>query len=136
MKETYISTNNLQTEFVSSRLIQMFNGFVPFSGTNSAKRTRTHQSNLYFNPETEKYSKTDVGKKLLEFLSGQDWSCSGNKTGFNTIQILNKYGLIKRFYSKDKTKKHIDTSEIIKTEEDIFKFLDIPYVPPNKRNIV
>ncbi len=106
MKETYISTNNLQTEFANSRLIQMFNGFVPSSGSASTKRARTHQSNLYFNEQTEKYSKTDIGKKLLDFLSGQDWSCSGSKTGFNTIQLLNKYGLVNRFYSKDKTKKH------------------------------
>lgn len=67
---------------------------------------------------------------LLYFTGSYTFNIYMRKIALEKGYSLSEYGL------KDKTKKHIDTSEIIKTEEDIFKFLDIPYVPPNKRNIV
>jgi len=102
MKETFISTNNLQTEFANSRLSRMFNGFNEPVGSSgpSAKRPR-----VYWDKETRKYAKSDIGNKLLDFLSSEDWSSAGNKTSYNTIQLLNKYGVVKKFYLKDPTKK-------------------------------
>jgi DNA polymerase beta len=41
---------------------------------------------------------------------------------------LSEYG-----FRDNKTKKIIDTSKIINAEEDIFKYLEIPYVAPDKR---
>lgn len=102
MKETYTITNNLQTEFASSRLIRMFNGF---NETNN-KRIKITDQSKYFDTTSPKYTKSTISKKLLEFLSNEDWSHSGNKTSFNTIQLLEKYGIVKRFYSKDPSKKH------------------------------
>ena len=67
---------------------------------------------------------------LLYFTGSYTFNIYMRKIALEKGYSLSEYGL------KDKTKNHIDTSEIIKTEEDIFKFLDIPYVPPNKRNIV
>ena len=106
MKETYISTNNLQTEFANSRLIHMFNSFNEPTSSNYVKRARLSPGKLYFNQETTKYSKQEIGKKLLDFLSGEDWSSSGHKTSFNTIQLLGKYQVVNKFYSKDPAKKH------------------------------
>ena len=42
---------------------------------------------------------------------------------------LTEYGF------KDKNKKIIDTTADIKTEKDIFEYLEIPYVLPENRNI-
>jgi DNA polymerase/3'-5' exonuclease PolX len=44
---------------------------------------------------------------------------------------LSEYGI-----KNNNTKKFIDTADIINTEEDIFKYLAIPYVPPNKRDMI
>ena len=41
---------------------------------------------------------------------------------------LSEYG-----FKNNNTKEFIDTSEDIKSEEDIFKYLEIPYVLPEKR---
>ena len=67
---------------------------------------------------------------LLYFTGSYTFNIYMRKIALEKGYSLSEYGL------KDKTKKYIDTSELIKTEEDIFKFLDIPYVPPNERNIV
>jgi DNA polymerase/3'-5' exonuclease PolX len=67
---------------------------------------------------------------LLYFTGSYTFNIYMRKIALEKGYSLSEYGL------KDKAKKHIDTSELIKSEEDIFKFLDIPYVPPNKRNIV
>ena len=125
MKETCISTNSLATEFAGSRLIRMFNNFSESPG---AKRTRLTTSPSYFNYNVKKYSITDINKKLLEFLSNEDWSNAGNKTTFNTIQLLDKYGLVKRFYSKDSEKKNkaylklIDNSKFYIRNQDQFHY--------------
>lgn len=130
MKESCISTNNLATEFAGSRLIRMFNNFSESTCTNynSAKRTRLTTNPSYFNYQIKKYPKSDISKKLLEFLSHEDWSNAGNKTTFNTIQLLDKYGLVKRFYSKDPEKKHkaylklIDNSKFYIRNQDQFHY--------------
>ena len=130
MKETCISTNTLATEFAGSRLIRMFNNFSesPSTNYNSAKRTRLTETPSHFNYNVKKYSITDIGKKILEFLSKEDWSNAGNKTTFNTIQLLDKYGLVKRFYSKDSEKKHkaylklIDNSKFYIRNQDQFHY--------------
>jgi DNA polymerase/3'-5' exonuclease PolX len=44
---------------------------------------------------------------------------------------LSEYGI-----KNNNTKKFIDTVDIIKSEEDIFEYLAISYVPPNKRDMV
>ena len=93
MTNVHISVNNLQTEFSGSRLIKIFNKpKVRERIISTKKRIR--------------YSKSDILQKILDFLSNEDWSHAGNKTSFNTIQLLNKYNVIKRFYSKDSAKKH------------------------------
>jgi hypothetical protein len=128
MKEPSIPINNLITEFAGSRLIQMFNNYSKPNGTNSSKRTRLVTCSSYFNQEVKKYSKSEIGKKILDFLSKEDWSNAGNKTTFNTIQLLDKYGLVKRFYSKDPEKKHkaylklIDNSKFYIRNQDQFHY--------------
>lgn len=128
MKETCISTNNLATEFAGSRLIRMFSVFPESSDVNNTKRAKLLDNLEYFNYDVKKYSKSDIGKKLLDFLSNEDWSNAGNKTTFNTIQLLDKYGIAKRFYSKDPKKKHkaylklIDNSKFYIRNQDQFHY--------------
>jgi len=66
---------------------------------------------------------------LLYFTGSYNFNIYMRKIALEKGYSLSEYGL------KGKDKKIIDTSELIKSEEDIFKFLDIAYVPPNKRNI-
>ena len=101
MKSTYMLTNNLQTEFASTRLIRMFNGL---NETGGNKRIKISEPTKYFSDQNPQYTKHQIGKKILEFLAGEDWSSSGSKTSFNTIQLLNKYGVVKRFFSKEQGK--------------------------------
>jgi DNA polymerase/3'-5' exonuclease PolX len=44
---------------------------------------------------------------------------------------LSEYGI-----KNNTDKKFIDTTDLINSEEDIFKFLQIPYILPNKRNTI
>jgi hypothetical protein len=128
MKETCISTNTLATEFAGSRLIRMFNTFSESPGAKRTRLTASNKDQTYFNYNVKKYTITDISKKLLEFLSNEDWSNAGNKTTFNTIQLLDKYGLVKRFYSKDSEKKHkaylklIDNSKFYIRNQDQFHY--------------
>ena len=62
-------------------------------------------------------SARDAGKELTKTI--------------NNSPLKSKYGI-----KNNDTKKFIDTADIIKSEEDIFKYLAIPYVPPNKRDMV
>ncbi len=105
MKETFVSTNYLQTEFAGSNLIKTFNTGTQTKTTGNKKLKITNMP-AYWDSSHPKYSKSEICEKLLEFLSQEDWSSAGSKTSFNTIQLLNKYGVIKRFYSKDPKRKH------------------------------
>jgi DNA polymerase/3'-5' exonuclease PolX len=67
---------------------------------------------------------------LLYFTGSYTFNIYMRKIALEKGYSLSEYGL------KGKDKKIIDTSNIINSEEDIFKFLNITYVPPNKRNIV
>lgn len=87
MSKTCILTNNLAIEFSGSKLIQMFSNVPKSKKING------------FNYNIEKYSKKDICEKVLKFLSDTNWSRCYIK--FNTIQLLNKYELVKKFYSKD-----------------------------------
>jgi DNA polymerase/3'-5' exonuclease PolX len=67
---------------------------------------------------------------LLYFTGSYSFNIYMRKIALEKGYSLSEYGL------KGKDNKIIDTSDIIKSEEDIFKFLNIPYVTPEKRNIV
>lgn len=67
---------------------------------------------------------------LLYFTGSYTFNIYMRKIALEKGYSLSEYG----FKNKDKTM--IDTTTIINSEEDIFKFLDIPYVEPNKRNVV
>jgi DNA polymerase/3'-5' exonuclease PolX len=67
---------------------------------------------------------------LLYFTGSYTFNIYMRKIALEKGYSLSEYGL------KGKDKQIIDTSTIINSEEDIFKFLNITYVPPNKRNIV
>ena len=66
---------------------------------------------------------------LLYFTGSYSFNIYMRKIALEKGYSLSEYGL------KGKDNKIIDTSDIIKSEEDIFKFLNIPYVTPEKRNI-
>ena len=105
MKENYISTNILRTEFAGSKLAKAFKTSVSFEPQGNKRAKVTNQPG-FFDENIRKYSRSDVTKKMLDFLSEQDWSSAGSKTTFNTIQLLNKYGVAKKCYLKDPTKSH------------------------------
>ena len=67
---------------------------------------------------------------LLYFTGSYSFNIYMRKIALEKGYSLSEYGL------KGKDNKIIDISDIIKSEEDIFKFLNIPYVTPEKRNIV
>ena len=67
---------------------------------------------------------------LLYFTGSYSFNIYMRKIALEKGYSLSEYGL------KGKDNKIIDTSDTIKSEEDIFKFLHIPYVSPEKRNIV
>ncbi len=104
MKE-FILTNTLRTEFAGSKLAKTF---ITSGNLNLQTNKKIKVSNTlgYFDESVDKYTKSYVKEKLIEFLSEEDWSHPGSKTSFNTIQLLNKYGVIKKYYLKDPTKKH------------------------------
>ena len=66
---------------------------------------------------------------LLYFTGSYSFNIYMRKIALEKGYSLSEYGL------KGKDNKIIDTSDIIKSEEDIFKFLNIPYVTPEKRSI-
>ena len=67
---------------------------------------------------------------LLYFTGSYSFNIYMRKIALEQGYSLSEYGL------KGKDKKIIDTSDIIKSEEDIFKILNIPYVTPEKRSII
>jgi DNA polymerase/3'-5' exonuclease PolX len=67
---------------------------------------------------------------LLYFTGSYSFNIYMRKIALEQGYSLSEYGL------KGKDNKIIDTSDIIKSEEDIFKFLNIPYVTPEKRSII
>lgn len=65
---------------------------------------------------------------LLYFTGSYNFNIYMRRIALQKGISLSEYG-----FKDNKTKQFIDTSAIIKTEEDIFSYLDIPYVAPNKR---
>jgi DNA polymerase/3'-5' exonuclease PolX len=68
---------------------------------------------------------------LLYFTGSYSFNIYMRKVALEKGWSLSEYGI-----KNNDTKKFIDTADIIKSEEDIFKYLAIPYVPPNKRDMV
>ena len=68
---------------------------------------------------------------LLYFTGSYSFNIYMRKVAIEKGWSLSEYGI-----KNNDTKKFIDTADIIKSEEDIFKYLAIPYVPPNKRDMV
>ena len=66
---------------------------------------------------------------LLYFTGSYSFNIYMRKIALEKGYSLSEYGI------KGKDNKLIDTSDAIKSEEDIFKFLNIPYVAPDKRNV-
>ena len=75
---------------------------------------------LITNPETYYFA-------LLYFTGSFTFNIYMRKEALKQNISLSEYGF------KDKNNKLIDTSEIIKSEEDIFKYLKLPYVLPEHR---
>ncbi len=65
---------------------------------------------------------------LLYFTGSYSFNIYMRKIALEKGLSLSEYG-----FKNNNTKEFIDTSDIIQTEEDIFKYLDIEYVPPEKR---
>lgn len=65
---------------------------------------------------------------LLYFTGSYQFNIYMRKIALAQGLSLSEYG-----FKDNKTKKLIDTTDAINSEEDIFKYLDIPYVQPNKR---
>lgn len=65
---------------------------------------------------------------LLYFTGSYSFNITMRKVALKKGLSLSEYG-----FKDTKTNELIDTSDIIKTEEDIFKYLDMPFVKPNKR---
>ena len=65
---------------------------------------------------------------LLYFTGSYTFNIYMRRIALEKGLSLSEYG-----FKDTGTKKMIDTTDIIKSEEDIFKYLDIPYVAPNKR---
>ena len=68
---------------------------------------------------------------LLYFTGSYSFNIYMRKVAIEKGWSLSEYGI-----KNNNTKKFIDTADIIKSEEDIFNYLAIPYVPPNKRDMV
>lgn len=68
---------------------------------------------------------------LLYFTGSYSFNIYMRRIALEKGYSLSEYGI-----KNNTDKKFIDTKDIINSEEDIFKFLDIKYVPPNKRNSV
>ena len=66
---------------------------------------------------------------LLYFTGSYQFNIYMRRIALQKKLSLTEYGF------KDKNKKIIDTTADIKTEKDIFEYLDIPYVLPENRNI-
>ena len=68
---------------------------------------------------------------LLYFTGSYSFNIYMRRVALEKGWSLSEYGI-----KNNNTKKFIDTTDIIKSEEDIFKYLTIPYVPPNKRDMI
>lgn len=65
---------------------------------------------------------------LLYFTGSYNFNIYMRRVALQKGLSLSEYG-----FKDNKTKQFIDTSDIIKSEEDIFEYLEIPYVQPHKR---
>lgn len=65
---------------------------------------------------------------LLYFTGSYTFNIYMRRVALQKGLSLSEYG-----FKNLKTQKIIDTGASIQSEEDIFKYIDIPYVPPNKR---
>lgn len=65
---------------------------------------------------------------LLYFTGSYTFNIYMRRIALEKGLSLSEYG-----FKNNATKQMIDTSDVIASEEDIFKYLDIPYVQPNKR---
>jgi DNA polymerase/3'-5' exonuclease PolX len=68
---------------------------------------------------------------LLYFTGSYSFNIYMRRVALERGWSLSEYGI-----KNNNTKKFIDTVDIIKSEEDIFEYLAISYVPPNKRDMV
>lgn len=68
---------------------------------------------------------------LLYFTGSYSFNIFMRKVALEKGYSLSEYGI-----KNNNTKKFIDTTDLIKSEKDIFEYLGIAYVPPNKRDIV
>jgi DNA polymerase/3'-5' exonuclease PolX len=68
---------------------------------------------------------------LLYFTGSYSFNIYMRRIALEKGYSLSEYGI-----KNNNTKKFIDTADIIKSEEDIFEYLAIPYVPPNKRDMI
>jgi DNA polymerase/3'-5' exonuclease PolX len=68
---------------------------------------------------------------LLYFTGSYSFNIYMRRVALEKGWSLSEYGI-----KNNNTKKFIDTTDIIKSEEDIFNYLAIPYVPPNKRDMI
>jgi DNA polymerase/3'-5' exonuclease PolX len=68
---------------------------------------------------------------LLYFTGSYSFNIYMRRIALEKGYSLSEYGI-----KNNNTKKFIDTADIINSEEDIFKYLSIPYVPPNKRDMI
>jgi DNA polymerase/3'-5' exonuclease PolX len=67
---------------------------------------------------------------LLYFTGSYSFNIYMRRIALQKKLSLSEYGF------KDKNNKFVDTSDVIKSEKDIFKYLEIPYVLPENRNRV
>lgn len=65
---------------------------------------------------------------LLYFTGSYNFNIYMRKIALSKGMSLSEYGI-----KDNTTKAFIDTRDVIKNEEDIFKYLEIPYIVPNKR---
>jgi len=65
---------------------------------------------------------------LLYFTGSYNFNIYMRRKALQKGLSLSEYG-----FKDNSTKTMVDTSDSIHSEEDIFKYIDIPYVPPNKR---
>ncbi len=65
---------------------------------------------------------------LLYFTGSHNFNIYMRRVALQKGLSLSEYG-----FKDNNTKQMIDTSDRIKSEEDIFAYLDMAYVPPNKR---
>jgi len=68
---------------------------------------------------------------LLYFTGSYSFNIYMRRVALERGWSLSEYGI-----KNNNTKKFIDTADIIKSEEDIFEYLAISYVPPNKRDMI